>query len=90
MGTRVEKDGYTAEMTDDLEIVYRNPQRRRLKQLPAQLEGAPGIRALHEARTRLRGHREECRRQAAEWARAQVAVPRALADADPLWRGAPG
>ncbi|MEU3660375.1 hypothetical protein AB0E77_11535 [Streptomyces sp. NPDC032940] len=88
MGTQVEKDGYTAELTDDLDIVYRNPQRRKLKQLPAPLAGAPGVRALHETRTRLRDHREECRRQAAQWARAQAVVPRALADADPLWREA--
>ncbi|WP_077800037.1 hypothetical protein [Streptomyces sp. JHA26] len=88
MGTQVEKDGYTAELTDDLEIVYRNPQRRKLKQLPAQLADAPGIRALHETGTRLRDHREECRRQAEQWARVQAVVPRALADADPMWRKA--
>ncbi|NYV74091.1 hypothetical protein, partial [Streptomyces sp. UH6] len=88
MGTRVEKDGYSAELTDDLEVVHRNPRGRKLKQFPAQLAGAPGIRALHETRTHLRAHREACHAQAGEWAKEGTAVPRALADQDPLWREA--
>lgn len=88
MGTRVEKNGYTAELTDDLEIVYRNPQGRRLKNFPGPIAGAPGLDALLEARKHLRKHREVCRQQAGEWAPAGANVPRALADADPLWREA--
>ncbi|MDF3140018.1 MULTISPECIES: hypothetical protein [unclassified Streptomyces] len=88
MGRRVEKGGYTAELTDDLEVVYRNPQGRRLKKFPDAIAGALGLVALLEARTQLRKHREACRLQAGEWATAGVSVPRALADADPLWRQA--
>ncbi|WP_031079067.1 hypothetical protein [Streptomyces sp. NRRL S-118] len=88
MGTRVEKNGYTAELTDDLEVVYRNPQGRRLKGFPAPIAGAPGLGALFDARQQLRTQREACRQQAREWAPAGVSVPRALADADPLWREA--
>ncbi|MEU2060919.1 hypothetical protein [Streptomyces sp. NPDC013455] len=88
MGRRVERDGYTAELTDDLEAVYRNPQGRRLKNVPAALSGDPGLVSLLEARRRLREHSEACRAQAAEWAAAGVRVPRALAAADPLWREA--
>ncbi|MFI8521556.1 hypothetical protein ACIGEZ_27630 [Streptomyces sp. NPDC085481] len=88
MGTRVENNGYTAELTDDLEIVYRNPQGRRLKTFPGPIAGAPGLDALLDARRHLRKQREVCRRQAAEWALAGASVPRALADADPLWQEA--
>ncbi|MCG0063214.1 MULTISPECIES: hypothetical protein [Streptomyces] len=88
MGTRVAQDGYTAELTDDLEVVYRNPQGRTLKKIPAAIVGAPGLAALLGARKHLRKHREACRLQAAEWAQGGVRVPRALADADPLWREA--
>lgn len=88
MGTRVEKNGYTAELTDDLEIVYRNPQGRRLKNFPGPISGAPGLRAQFEARRHLREQREACRLRAREWALAGTRVPRALADADPLWRAA--
>ncbi|GHB73067.1 hypothetical protein GCM10010377_74460 [Streptomyces viridiviolaceus] len=88
MGRRVEKGGYTAELTDDLEVVYRSPQGRRLKKLPDPIVGAAGLVALLGTRTHLRKHREACRSQAGEWASAGVSVPRALADADPLWREA--
>ncbi|MGW2640201.1 hypothetical protein [Streptomyces sp. NPDC001348] len=88
MGRRVEKGGYTAELTDDLEVVYRNPQGRTLKKFPDAILGAPGLVALLGARTRLRKHREACRLQAGEWASDGVRAPRALADADPLWREA--
>ncbi|MFD0141690.1 MULTISPECIES: hypothetical protein [unclassified Streptomyces] len=88
MGTRVEKNGYTAELTDDLEVVYRNPRGRKLKEYPGAIAGAPGLRALHEARKHLRNQREECRLRAQEWAQDGARVPRALADADPLWREA--
>ncbi|MET8948532.1 hypothetical protein ABZX30_34675 [Streptomyces sp. NPDC004542] len=86
MSRRVEKGGYTAELTADLEVVYRNPQGRRIKTLPDGLAGAPGLAALLGATTHLRNHREACRLQAGEWASAGVRVPRALADTDPLWR----
>ncbi|MFG2640489.1 hypothetical protein ACGFYP_05880 [Streptomyces sp. NPDC048370] len=88
MGTRVENNGYTAELTDDLEVVYRNPRGRRLKQVPESLGGAPGLSLMLTARTQLRKQREACREQARAWALAGVRVPRALADADPLWREA--
>ncbi|MEU6666075.1 hypothetical protein [Streptomyces sp. NPDC046727] len=88
MGKRVEKGGYTAELTDDLEVVYRNPQGRRLKKFPDPLAGAPGLVELLGARTHLRKHREACRLQAGEWASGGLRVPRTLADADPLWREA--
>ncbi|MEU9862448.1 hypothetical protein AB0D99_16415 [Streptomyces sp. NPDC047971] len=88
MGTRVAKNGYTAELTDDLEIVYRNPQGRRLKNFPGPLSGAPGLDAQFEARWHLREQRETCRLRAREWARAGASVPRALADADPSWQAA--
>ncbi|GGS55100.1 hypothetical protein [Streptomyces cinerochromogenes] len=88
MGRRVEKSGYTAELTDDLEVVYRNPQGRKLKKFPDAIAGAPGLGTLLGARTQLRRHREACRLQAGEWASGGVRVPRALADADPLWREA--
>ncbi|MFE5484683.1 hypothetical protein [Streptomyces sp. NPDC056527] len=88
MGTRVEKNGYTAELTDDLEIVYRNPQGRRLKNFPGPIAGAPGLDAQFEARRHLREQRETCRLRAQEWAQAGASVPRALAEADPLWQEA--
>ncbi|MFE7809235.1 hypothetical protein ACFU51_32120 [Streptomyces sp. NPDC057430] len=88
MGTRVEKNGYTAELTDDLEVVYRNPRGRKLKEYPGAIAGAPGLRSLHAARKHLRKQREECRLRAQEWAQGGASAPRALADADPLWREA--
>ncbi|MFF4952202.1 hypothetical protein [Streptomyces chattanoogensis] len=88
MGQRVEKDGYTAEMTDDLEIVYRNPRGRQLKQFPTQLAGARGLGALFSTHKQLRQQDEACRTRARRWAEAGVSVPRALADADPQWRKA--
>ncbi|MEU7005587.1 hypothetical protein [Streptomyces sp. NPDC046332] len=88
MGSRVENNGYTAELTDDLKVVYRNPRGRELKEFPGAVVGAPGLGALMEARKHLRGQREECRRQARAWAATGAGVPRALADADPLWREA--
>ncbi|MEU9702423.1 hypothetical protein [Streptomyces sp. NPDC047981] len=88
MGTRVEKNGYTAELTDDLEVVYRNPHGRKLKNVPEALAGAPDLRLMLTTWTRLKKQRELCRQQARAWADAGVSVPRALADADPLWREA--
>jgi hypothetical protein len=88
MATRVGNNGYTAELTVDLEVVYRNPQGRRLKAFPDPLAGAPGLGALLEAHQQLRQQREACRLRAGEWAPAGVRAPRALADADPLWREA--
>ncbi|MDT9687280.1 hypothetical protein Q5762_02740 [Streptomyces sp. P9(2023)] len=88
MGTRVENNGYTAELTDDLEVVYRNPQGRRLKNVPEPLSGTPGLGLLLRTWTQLKKHRELCRQQARAWAQAGVRIPSALADADPLWREA--
>ncbi|MFC8914985.1 hypothetical protein ACFT5C_04370 [Streptomyces sp. NPDC057116] len=88
MGRRVERNGYTAELTDDLEVVYRNPQGRKLKKFPDPIAGAEGRAVLLETRQRLREHREACRPQARAWAEAGVSVPRMLADVDPLWREA--
>lgn len=88
MGLRVEKDGYTAELTDDLEIVYRNPRGRELKQFPDRIAGAPGLTTLFNVRDQLRKHGEACRVQARDWMLAGASAPRALADADPQWREA--
>ncbi|NDU71612.1 hypothetical protein GWI34_03080 [Actinomadura sp. DSM 109109] len=85
MAWRIEADGYTAELTDDLEIVYRNPRGRKLKQIPAQLQGAPGMAAMLSVRLFLERHKERCGETARSWAAQGVSVPRALADADPLW-----
>ncbi|MFI9202207.1 hypothetical protein [Streptomyces sp. NPDC053048] len=88
MGRRVEKDGYTAELTDDLDIVYRNPRGRKLQQFPDRISGAPGLGAMVSAQQHLRKQRETCRDRAREWASEGVSVPRALADADDQWREA--
>ncbi|MEU0370277.1 hypothetical protein ABZ070_08440 [Streptomyces sp. NPDC006283] len=88
MGTRVEKNGYTAELTDDLDVVYRNPQGRKLKNVPEPLSGTPGLGRLLTTWTQLKKQREVCREQARVWAQAGTRVPRAVADADPLWREA--
>ncbi|MFD3944411.1 hypothetical protein [Streptomyces sp. NPDC058579] len=88
MGTRVEGSGYTAELTDDLEVVYRNPQGRKVKNVPEPLSGTPGLGLLLKTWTRLKKQREACREQARAWAQAGARVPRALADADPLWQEA--
>ncbi|MFD0540788.1 hypothetical protein ACFQY7_50265 [Actinomadura luteofluorescens] len=85
MGWRIEADGYTAEFTDDLEVVYRNPRGRRLKQAPEQLGGAPGLSAMFVVRRYLKRHEEQCGETARSWAAEGVGVPRALADADPFW-----
>ncbi|MEU9112668.1 hypothetical protein AB0D04_12905 [Streptomyces sp. NPDC048483] len=88
MGHRVEQDGYTAELSGALEVVYRNPHGRALRKLPDALRGAPGLDALHSAAERLEKHDAACLVWAREWARTGASVPRALADADPLWRAA--
>ncbi|MGW3769045.1 hypothetical protein [Actinomadura verrucosospora] len=85
MGWRIEAGGYTAEFTDDLEIVYRNPRGRRLKQAPEQLGGAPGLAGMYTVRRYLKRHQEQCGESARSWAAEGVAVPRALADVDPFW-----
>ncbi|GAA2252761.1 hypothetical protein GCM10010402_04910 [Actinomadura luteofluorescens] len=85
MGWRIEADGYTAEFTDDLEVVFHNPQGRRLKQFPAQLGDAPGVAAMYTVRKYLKRHEEQCGETARSWAAEGVGVPRALADADPFW-----
>ncbi|MGW2014880.1 hypothetical protein [Streptomyces sp. NPDC001927] len=88
MGTRVENGGYTAELTDDLEVVYRNPQGRKVKNVPEPLSGTPELGLMLKTWTQLKKQREACRQQARAWAQAGARVPRALADADPLWREA--
>lgn len=85
MGWRIEAGGYTAELTDDLEIVYRNPRGRKLKQLPEQMQGAPGLAAMFLVRRYLKRHEEQCDEAARSWAAQGVGVPRVLADADPFW-----
>ncbi|MFI6449436.1 hypothetical protein [Kitasatospora sp. NPDC050543] len=88
MGLRAERDGYSAELTDDLTIVYRDPQGRRLKHFTHRIAGAPGLDALFGACKHLNRQREACRDQARAWALAGSSAPRALAEADPLWREA--
>ncbi|MGP3990628.1 hypothetical protein [Streptomyces sp. 3N207] len=89
MAASVEKDGYTAELTDGgLEIVYRNPKGRKLKTVPAQLSGDPGLISLLAVRKALRAHRTACEKYARAWAEAGTGAPRALAEADPEWRRA--
>ncbi|MEV4000840.1 hypothetical protein [Actinomadura sp. NPDC049753] len=85
MGWRIEAGGYTAELTDDLEIVYRNPRGRKLKELPGQMGGAPGLTAMFTVRRYLKRHEEQCGEAARSWAAEGITVPRALADADPFW-----
>ncbi|MEU8122691.1 hypothetical protein AB0C21_28610 [Spirillospora sp. NPDC049024] len=85
MGWRIEAGGYTAEFTDDLEVVFRNPRGRKLKQLPGQMAGAPGLSAMFAVRRYLKRHEEECGETARSWAARGVSVPHALADADPFW-----
>jgi hypothetical protein len=65
MGWRIEAGGYAAELTDDLEIVYRNPRGRKLKQLPEQMQGAPGLAAMFVVRRYLKRHEEQCDEAAA-------------------------
>lgn len=85
MAWRIEAGGYTAELTDDLEVVHRNPRGRRLKQSPEQMQGAPGLAAMYTVRRYLKRHEEQCAEAATSWAAEGVAVPRALAEADPFW-----
>ncbi|WP_030409139.1 hypothetical protein [Streptomyces albus] len=89
MTADVERDGYTAELTeDDLEIVYRGPRGRQLKKCPAQLAGAPGMAELSAVRRTLTAHRAACEEQALVWAKEGAHAPRALAEADPEWERA--
>ncbi|MBO8195951.1 hypothetical protein ITI46_30530 [Streptomyces oryzae] len=89
MAASVEKDGYTAELTDDgLELVYRNPKGRKLKTVPGALAGDPGLLSLIAVRKALRAHRAVCEEYAQAWAGAGTGAPRALAEADPEWRRA--
>ncbi|UNZ18798.1 hypothetical protein [Streptomyces sp. 891-h] len=89
MAASVEKDGYTAELTEDgLELVYRNPKGRKLKTVPAQLAGDPGLISLIAMGKALRAHRKACQEYAQAWAEAGTGAPRALAEADPEWRRA--
>lgn len=88
MGRRVEKGGCAAELTDDLETVYRGPQRQKLKRRPVRMAEAPDFDALSNARAQLEKQRKECRVRAREWVSAGASASRAPADADPQWRDA--
>ena len=86
MAWRVEKDGYSTELTDDLEIVRRGPDGRELQRWPAGVAPIPGVPVLYDLRKLLRGHRDDCAGKARGWAAAGQPVPRALAEGDPIWR----
>ncbi|GAA2061093.1 hypothetical protein GCM10009801_03150 [Streptomyces albiaxialis] len=88
MRTRIEKDGYSAELTDDLEIVFYGTSGRELKKEPRELKSAPERFALFAVRRELKAHEDQCRALARQWAAAGRHAPRALAEADPAWRRA--
>ncbi|WP_432141894.1 hypothetical protein [Streptomyces sp. bgisy084] len=85
MGRGYEVDGYTAELDDDLQVVYRNPRGKKLQQAPGRLADTEGVRRLYRLRRALTGHRRHARLQAEAWATAGTRVPMALADSDPVW-----
>ncbi|WP_328670736.1 hypothetical protein [Streptomyces sp. NBC_00328] len=86
---RVEADGYSGGLDEDLEFVaWRDPRGRALKKLPAALEGHPELERMRRLRRRLGQHRSECAELAREWALAGVAVPAELGESDPVWRDA--
>lgn len=86
MRMRMEKDGYAAELTDDLKTVYYGTSGRPLKKQPRELKGTPELAAFAQVRHELETHRDECRALAGAWAAAGQHAPRALAEADPVWR----
>ncbi len=88
MGRRYEVDGYTAELTDDLQIVYRNPRGKKLQKTPDRLADTEGVRRLYRLRRALTRHRRDARVQAEAWATAGTRVPAALAESDGVWREA--
>ncbi|NBE56016.1 hypothetical protein GUY60_32185, partial [Streptomyces sp. YC537] len=83
---RIKKNGYAAELTDDLKTVYYGPSGRPLKKQPRELKGAPELAAFARVRHDLEAHRDECRALAVAWAAAGQDAPRALAEGDPVWR----
>lgn len=88
MGRRYAVDGYTAELCDDLQVVYRNPRGKKLQQIPHQLADTQGVRRLYKLRRALSEHPRQARVQAEAWATAGTRVPVALAEADSVWREA--
>ncbi|MGP3974365.1 hypothetical protein ACTWQF_10175 [Streptomyces sp. 8N114] len=86
MRMRIEKDGYAAELTDDLKTVYYGTSGRPLKKQPRELKGTPELAAFARVRHELETHRDECRALASAWAAAGQYAPRVLAEADPVWR----
>ncbi|GAA5613938.1 hypothetical protein CP981_29795 [Streptomyces platensis] len=88
MGRRYEVDGYTAELDDGFQVIYRNPRGKKLQQIPDWLADSEGVRRLYRLRRALTGHRRQARVQAEAWATAGTRVPMALAESDPVWREA--
>lgn len=82
---RVEVDGYSGELGEDLRWVWRNPRGRELKQVPAVLAGRPELVRMRRMRDRVKAHREECRELAREWALTGAGVAAELAESDPVW-----
>ncbi|MFI9051923.1 hypothetical protein [Streptomyces sp. NPDC053427] len=88
MGRRYEVDGYTAELDEELQVVYRNPRGKKLQKIPDRLADTEGVRRLYRLRRALTRHRRDARVQAEAWAAAGTRVPRALAESDAVWREA--
>ncbi|MFG2289434.1 hypothetical protein ACGFOU_25610 [Streptomyces sp. NPDC048595] len=88
MARRYEVGGYTAELDDDLQVVYRNPRGKKLQKMPDRLADTEGVRRLYRLRRALTRHRRDARVQAEAWATAGTRVPMALAESDGVWREA--
>ncbi|MFJ9417526.1 hypothetical protein ACIRPT_25605 [Streptomyces sp. NPDC101227] len=88
MSRRYEVGGYTAELDDDLQVVFRNPRGRKLQQIPDRLADTEGVRRLYRLRRALTSHRRDARMQAEAWAAAGTRVPAALFETDAVWRDA--
>ncbi|MFG3259370.1 hypothetical protein [Streptomyces sp. NPDC048172] len=87
MRARIERDGYSVELTDDLELVFYGTSGHQLKKETRELRTTiPETWTLYETRRVLKGHRDKCRALARQWAEAGQQAPRALAEADPVWR----
>ncbi|MFG3256346.1 hypothetical protein [Streptomyces sp. NPDC048172] len=85
---RYEAGGYTAELDENFEVVFRNPRGRKLQNTPDPLVDTDGVFRLYRLRFALIKHREEARVRAEAWAAAGTRVPAALAESDPVWREA--
>ncbi|MFI9045931.1 hypothetical protein [Streptomyces sp. NPDC053427] len=88
VGHRIEADGYTAELDDDLDFVFRNRRGRLLKQIPRQLAADAGMDRLRAVRRLLLRQAGDVPPQARRWSAAGRQAPEALAACDPLWRRA--